>query len=93
MFQRQQVMAGGDAGAAHHGDVFDRALTDQRTESFREFCRNAKTTVAEQVVCVWAIDRTRDMAGRLVQWLALATKAFAATRIDQTQRAIATQIT
>ena len=83
MRHRQQVVAGGDAGAAHDGDLPRPAVAHDLHEFPAKPVRRVQTAVGIDVVGVGPVHRAGYVAGNGVDRLDLANEAFAPTGVDQ----------
>ena len=83
MLHRNQVVAGGDTGAAlvyHMGRVL---FAQQRCKLAPQLIDRLEAPIGIKVVLEEAIQRAGDMPSLWVLWLDLAAKAFGRTGVDQ----------
>src|SRR5688500_14949111 len=71
-FHRQQVMARGDAGTAHHHDLLRGMRAKQRAPLVGKLHRRLEPTV-DQVLCIWSTAGARNVSGGTVEHFILAT--------------------
>ena len=82
MLHRQQQVAGGDAGTAHHHDFLRTAAREQRLDFRTQLLRGLEVPRA-QVFGDGTIDRARNVARDRIDRLGFAAEALACARIQQ----------
>src|SRR6476646_6752818 len=86
MFEREQIVACGDAGAAVADDVFRWRPAQCSAELRSQFFGRAKSAGAAEVLLKEMICGAGDVAGHFVQWLGLAPEALRRAGVEQLRR-------
>ena len=83
MLHREQVVAGGHAGAAHVDDVACGAAVEQALEFRAQHRSGLEASLRIEIVGERAIERARNMSGGGVHRFDVAAITRCGTRIDQ----------
>ena len=88
VFHRQQVVTGGNAGAAHVHHVGRHGVAEHRGEFFAQLRCRLETPVAAQVVGEWAVQCAGHVAADPIQQLHIAAITRRGARIERLESAL-----
>ena len=82
MFQREDVLRGGHAGAAVEGGVFGRRAAQQYGEAQPQFFLRSKCAVGVEVVGVGGADRAEDVTRDRIDRFVFTAIPFGRARVE-----------